>query len=39
MKEFFENPALLFGVPLLVLGLGGTALALGAMVSYWAKPS
>ncbi len=39
MKEFFENPALLFGVPLLARGLGGIALAPGAVVSYWAKPS
>jgi hypothetical protein len=39
MKEFFENPALLFGVPLLALGLVGIAVALAAMASYWAKPS
>ena len=36
---FFEDPALLVGVPLLVLGIVGAALMLGAFVSYWIKPS
>lgn len=36
---FFEDPELLVGLPMLVLGFGGVALALGALVSYWIKPS
>jgi cytochrome c oxidase subunit 4 len=32
MKNFFENPELLFGVPFLLLGLLGMAIALGALV-------
>ena len=36
---FFEDPALLVGVPMLLLGIGGMALALGTAVSYWIKPS
>lgn len=36
---FFEDPELLFGVPLLILGVAGVLLALGAMVAYWIKPS
>ncbi len=36
---FFENPALLFGIPLLALGLAGAGLALSAMLSYWVKPA
>jgi len=33
MKDFFENPALLFGSPLLVLGLIGLAVASLALLS------
>jgi len=36
---FFEDPALLVGLPMLVLGLGGIVIALGALLSYWIKPS
>lgn len=36
---FFEDPALLVGLPMLVLGICGIAIALGALVSYWIKPS
>jgi hypothetical protein len=36
---FFEDPALLIGVPMLVLGIVGMAVALGAVVSFWIKPS
>ena len=36
---FFEDPALLVGLPMLVLGIAGVLLALGALVSYWIKPS
>ena len=36
---FFEDPALLIGVPMLVLGVCGVGIALGAFVSYWLRPS
>ncbi len=36
---FFEDPALLIGVPMLLLGIVGMAVALGAAVSFWIKPS
>ncbi len=36
---FFENPELLVGLPMLVLGVAGLMTALGALVSYWIKPS
>ncbi len=36
---FFEDPALLVGLPMLLLGVVGMALALGTFVSYWIKPS
>jgi hypothetical protein len=36
---FFEDPALLVGLPMLALGIGGAMLALGALVSYWIKQS
>ncbi len=36
---FFEDPALLIGVPMLLLGIVGMALALATAVSYWIKPS
>lgn len=36
---FFEDPALLIGIPLAVLGAVGAAVALAAMVSYWIRPS
>jgi len=39
MKEFFENPALLVGIPLLVIGFGGALVAFGALLSGWLKPS
>ena len=35
---FFEDPALLFGIPLLVIGLGDVGLVLFVMFSYWLKP-
>jgi len=39
MKEFFEDPALLFGAPLLVIGLvGGGALLAGLLIG-WLRPS
>jgi hypothetical protein len=36
---FFEDPALLIGVPLLIVGVLGGLLMLGTFVSYWIKPS
>ena len=36
---FFEDPALLAGLPMLVLGIAGAMLAQRALVSYWIKPS
>lgn len=33
MKNFFENPEMLFGVPLLALGILGALLALGALAN------
>lgn len=33
MKAFFENPELLFGVPLLLLGMLGMAVAFGALAA------
>jgi len=33
MKDFFENPELLFGAPLLVLGLLGALVALGGLAN------
>ena len=36
---FFEDPALLIGIPLLVFGVMGALVAVSAMVSYWIKPS
>jgi cytochrome c oxidase subunit 4 len=39
MKDFFENPALLFGVPLLAIGLVGTLIALLAPGLPEAQPS
>ncbi len=36
---FFEDPALLIGAPLLVLGIVGAVVMLGTFVSYWIKPS
>jgi hypothetical protein len=36
---FFEDPALLVGLPMLLLGFVGITVAVGAFVSYWAKPS
>ncbi len=36
---FFEDPAVLAGLPMLVLGIASVTLALGALVSYWIKPS
>jgi cytochrome c oxidase subunit 4 len=33
MKDFFENPELLFGVPLLAIGLLGVLMALGALAN------
>ena len=32
MKDFFENPALLIGVPMLIFGLAGAALVVMAML-------
>lgn len=34
----FEDPALLVGLPMLVLGIAGAMLALGSLVSHWIKP-
>jgi hypothetical protein len=39
MKEFFENPELLFGSPFLVLGAAGMVVALGALVMCWINPN
>ena len=39
MKEFFENPELLFGSPFLVLGAVGIVVTLGALVMYWINPN
>ena len=36
---FFEDPALLVGLPMLLVGIAGVILALGALVSHWIKPS
>ena len=36
---FFEDPALLVGLPMLLLGIVGMTVAVGAFVSYWIKPS
>jgi len=36
---FFEDPALLVGLPMLVLGIAGAMLSLGSLVRYWIKPS
>ena len=36
---FFEDPALLVGLPMLLLGIGGIAIAAGAFVRYWLRPS
>lgn len=38
MKDFFENPALLVGLPLAAVGVAGLILAVGAYVAYWFKP-
>ena len=38
MKAFFEDPALLVGLPLLVLGAMGIFLVVSALVAAWAKP-
>ena len=39
MMDFWEDPALLVGVPLLVLGALGSIVVLGALLSYWIRPS
>jgi hypothetical protein len=39
MKSFFENPEMLFGSPLLVLGIVGVVIALLAMFMYWVNPT
>lgn len=39
MLDFWEDPALLVGIPLMVLGGLGAIVALGALVSYWIRPS
>ena len=39
MLSFWEDPALLIGVPLLALGAFGALITVGALVSYWIKPS
>jgi uncharacterized iron-regulated membrane protein len=38
MKAFFEDPALLVGWPLLVVGMTGAFLAFSAFVASWANP-
>jgi hypothetical protein len=37
MKAFFEDPAVLVGWPLLVLGITGVFLAFSAFVAAWAN--
>jgi len=37
--NFFEDPEMLIGWPLIVLGAVGMLIAVGAMVAYWIKPS
>ena len=39
MKSFFENPELLFGYPLLVLGVVGITIAILALLMYWVNPT
>jgi hypothetical protein len=39
MKAFFENPELLLGAPMLVLGALGIAVALGVAFMYWINPT
>ncbi len=39
MKAFFEDPALLIGLPFLILGIAGALLVAAMLVSYWVKPS
>lgn len=39
MKEFFEDPALLVGLPFLVIGALGVLVAIGAWLAYLTKPS
>jgi hypothetical protein len=39
MLDVWEDPALLIGVPFLVLGGLGALVALGALVSYWIRPT
>ncbi len=36
---FFEDPALLVGIPLALFGVMGALIAISAMISYWIKPS
>ena len=36
---FFEDPALLVGIPLLAIGVAGAVVALGTLVRYWISPS
>jgi hypothetical protein len=35
---FFEDPSLLVGIPLLVIGAAGVLVALGALFAYWLRP-
>jgi hypothetical protein len=39
MLDVWEDPALLIGVPLLVLGGLGMLVVVGALVSYWIRPT
>ena len=39
MKNFFENPEMLFGSPLLALGILGVVIALAAMFMCWVNPN
>ncbi len=39
MLSVWEDPALLIGVPLIVLGGFGSIVVLGALFSYWIRPS
>jgi hypothetical protein len=39
MKNFFENPEILFGSPMLALGVVGVVIALAAMLMYWINPN
>lgn len=39
MKNFLENPELLFGSPFVVIGIVGLVIALGVVLMYWINPN